>query len=114
MLIYTKLIIVFPPNLQLSPCFEVMDGGRVFKLMKGLQSFKKVDQLFSLIFLSFFFIFFIHSAVPENKCVSRSATCYFLHACACLCTYDGMHQINKTAINKLEITSKLTSPKHYI
>ena len=34
-LIYTKLIIVFTPNLEFSPYFEVVHGSTTFKLTEG-------------------------------------------------------------------------------
>ena len=34
-LIYTKLIKVFTPNLEFSPCYEVIHRSATFKLAKG-------------------------------------------------------------------------------
>ena len=34
-LIYAKLIIVFPPNLEFSPYLEVIHGSTTFKLIRG-------------------------------------------------------------------------------
>ena len=62
-LIYAKMIIVFPPDLEFSPCSEVIHGSTTFKLTKGDQL--STVQLFNLMFL---FFYFLHSNVPDNKC----------------------------------------------
>ena len=53
-MIYAKMIIVFTPNLEFSPYSEAMHGSAVFRLTKCYQRLKQNDDLFNLIFCSFF------------------------------------------------------------
>ena len=69
MLIYAKLIIVFPPNLELSPYSEVIHGSATFKLTKSLQRLKKMINC--SIWCGFFFIFFN----PKSQTVSAINRC---------------------------------------
>ena len=100
-LIYTKLIIVFTPNLEFFPDSGVIHGCTTFKLMKGYQRLKKKDQLFNLKFLIFLFL---QSNVSDNKCYKQKWCMLFFTTikqvvsvvvCVCNCT----HQMEKIAIS---------------
>ena len=72
-LIYAKLIIVFPPNLEFSPYLEVIQANkRLTKIKK-----KMMTNQFDVFDLSF--IFFI-SMSQTISALNRTWTCYFLHA----------------------------------
>ena len=80
--IYSKLIIF--------PYSEVIYGSTTFKLTKGLQSLEKNDQLFNLMFCSFFH--FLCFNVPDSKCHKQKWRVLFftrikLEACGLECTH---------------------------
>ena len=96
--IYTKLIIVLTPNLELSSYSNVIHGSTTFKLTKSSQRLKKNDNYLVWCFWSLFHFIF----VSDNKCHKQKwCVLFFLHVSFCHSFYCHLEKINWYNLTKL-------------